>query len=81
MEKKAGALECRDQDAALALEKYLGKLDFPGARSRKAVGPPPKSDGPEARCVNLQVRSDPAGMRRMLEAGALTMPRSGRLPK
>jgi hypothetical protein len=43
--------------------------------------PPPKADGPEARWVNLQVRSDPAGMRRILEAGTLTMPRPGRRPK
>ena len=81
MEKKAGALECRDHDAAVALEKHLAKLDFPGARSHKVIGPPPNADGPEARWVNLQIRSDPAGMRRMLEAGTLTIPRPGRRPK
>ena len=76
-----GALECRDHDAAVALEKHLAKLDFPGARSHKVIGPPPNADGPEARWVNLQIRSDPAGMRRMLEAGTLTIPRPGRRPK
>jgi hypothetical protein len=76
-----GALECRDHSAAIALEKYLAKLDFPGAKSRKVIGPPPNADGPEARWVNLQVRCDPAGMRKMLEAGTLSLPRSTRQPK
>jgi hypothetical protein len=68
-----GSLECRDPAAAMALEKHLAKLDFPGSKSTKVIGPPPKADGPEARGVSLQIRTDPAGMRRMLEAGKVMM--------
>ena len=70
-----GALEGRDAARTAALESYLTKLDFPGSKSRKIIGPPPKSTGPEARWVSLQVRSDPAGIRKTLEAGNLVLPR------
>ena len=70
-----GALEGRDAARTAALESHLTKLDFPGSKSRKIIGPPPKSTGPEARWVSLQVRSDPAGIRKTLEAGNLVLPR------
>ena len=71
----AGGLECRDPPAAAALETYLTKLEFPGVKSRKVVGPPPKAAGPEARWVNLQIRTDPAAMRKVLEAFNGVVPR------
>jgi hypothetical protein len=70
-----GALECRDAEGTAELEAFLNKLDFPGSKSRKIIGPPPKSVGQEARWVSLQIRCDPAGIRDSLEVTNLPWPR------
>jgi hypothetical protein len=71
----SGSLESRDDAAVAPLETYLTKLDFPAAKSRKVIGPPPKAHGPEAHWVNLQIRTDAAGMRKALQAFDGLVPR------